>query len=132
MAPRLRGLGLLINLLCITVKNFFGTLLHRPHKIRYDNPRINKLKQFLREITHGIKEISRKKQTELANAEAKVKVLKSEVAELKQQVQLELVKKLQDNLHTDDLGTIEQFIAQATPTDTTTSTTADGGELDGH
>ena len=56
--PRLRGLGLLINLLCITVKNFFGTLLHRPVKIRYDNPRIKKLKQFLREITHGIKEIS--------------------------------------------------------------------------
>lgn len=73
-----------------------------------------------------------KKQTELANAEAKVKVLKGEVAELKQQVQLELVKKLQDNLHTDDLGTIEQFIAQVAPTDTTTSTTTDGGELDGH
>lgn len=54
------------------------------------------------------------------------------MAELKQQVQLELVKKLQDNLHTDDLGTIEQFIAQVAPTDTTTSTTADGGELDGH
>ncbi|APS41909.1 hypothetical protein FOL01_1050 [Weissella jogaejeotgali] len=69
-----------------------------------------------------------KKQTELANAEAKVKVLKGEVAELKQQVQLELVKKLQDNLHTDDLGTIEQVA----PTDTITSTTTDGGELDGH
>ena len=66
----------------------------------------------------------KKKQEELTNAQEKVMVLKDEVTDLKKQVQLELVQKLQDNLKTDNLADIEQFIAQVTPTN-------NGGELNG-
>lgn len=65
-----------------------------------------------------------KKQEELINAQEKVTVLKDEVTNLKKQVQLELLQKLQENLQTENLTDIEQFIAQVTPTD-------NGGEPNG-
>ena len=65
-----------------------------------------------------------KKQGELTNAQEKVAVLKDEVTDLKKQVQLELLQKLQENLQTENLTDIEQFIAQVTPTD-------NGGEPNG-
>lgn len=65
-----------------------------------------------------------KKQDELTNAQEKVTVLKDEVTDLKKQVQLELLQKLQENLQTENLADIEQFIAQVTPTD-------NGGEPNG-
>jgi hypothetical protein len=65
-----------------------------------------------------------KKQDELISAQEKVTVLKVEVTDLKKQVQLELLQKLQENLQTENLTDIEQFIAQVTPTD-------NGGEPNG-
>lgn len=65
-----------------------------------------------------------KKQEELISAQEKVTVLKDEVVNLRKQVQLELLQQLQENLQTQNLTDIEQFIAQVTPTD-------NGGELNG-
>ena len=56
-----------------------------------------------------------KKQDELKNAQAKVTTLKDEVADLKKQVELELVQKLQEHLQTEDLTDIEKFIEQVSP-----------------
>lgn len=56
-----------------------------------------------------------KKQDELKNAQAKVTILKNEVADLKKQVELELVQKLQEHLQTEDLTDIEKFIEQVSP-----------------
>ena len=56
-----------------------------------------------------------KKQDELKNAQAKITILKDEVADLKKQVELELVQKLQKHLQTEDLTDIEKFIEQVSP-----------------
>ncbi|WEA53834.1 hypothetical protein PWO95_04580 [Weissella paramesenteroides] len=56
-----------------------------------------------------------KKQDELENAQEKVTTLKGEVADLKKQVELELVQKLQQHLQTEDLADVEQFIEQVSP-----------------
>lgn len=56
-----------------------------------------------------------KKQDELENAQEKVTTLKGEVADLKKQVELELVQKLQQHLQTEDLTDIEKFIEQVSP-----------------
>lgn len=56
-----------------------------------------------------------KKQYELENAQEKVTTLKGEVADLKKQVELELVQKLQQHLKTEDLVYVEKFIEQVSP-----------------
>ncbi|MFP7153984.1 hypothetical protein [Weissella paramesenteroides] len=68
-----------------------------------------------------------KKQDELENAQEKVTTLKGEVADLKKQVELELVQKLQQHLQTEDLVYVEKFIEQVSPIESQTDN--EGGEL---
>ncbi|GEP74028.1 hypothetical protein [Weissella thailandensis] len=68
-----------------------------------------------------------KKQDELENAQEKVTTLKGEVADLKKQVELELVQKLQQHLQTEDLVDVEKFIEQVSPIESQTDN--EGGEL---
>ncbi|APS41783.1 hypothetical protein FOL01_0924 [Weissella jogaejeotgali] len=68
-----------------------------------------------------------KKQDELENAQEKVTTLKGEVADLKKQVELELVQKLQQHLQTEDLVDVEKFIEQVSPIELQTDN--EGGEL---
>ncbi|MGK4017861.1 hypothetical protein AB0X56_07040 [Weissella paramesenteroides] len=68
-----------------------------------------------------------KKQDELENAQEKVTTLKGEVADLKKQVELELVQKLQQHLQTKDLVDVEKFIEQVSPIESQTDN--EGGEL---
>lgn len=68
-----------------------------------------------------------KKQDELENAQEKVTTLKGEVADLKKQVELELVQKLQQHLQTEDLIDVEKFIEQVSPIELQTDN--EGGEL---
>ncbi|WP_288572976.1 hypothetical protein [uncultured Weissella sp.] len=68
-----------------------------------------------------------KKQDELENAQEKVTTLKGEVADLKKQVELELVQKLQQHLQTEDLAYVEKFIEQVSPIESQTNN--EGGEL---
>ena len=68
-----------------------------------------------------------KKQDELENAQEKVTTLKGEVADLKKQVDLELVQKLQQHLQTEDLVYVEKFIEQVSPIESQTDN--EGGEL---
>ncbi|XZO07887.1 hypothetical protein ABU186_10480 [Weissella paramesenteroides] len=68
-----------------------------------------------------------KKQDELENAQEKVTTLKGEVADLKKQVELELVQKLQQHLQTKDLVYVEKFIEQVSPIESQTDN--EGGEL---
>ncbi|MCT0485839.1 hypothetical protein [Weissella paramesenteroides] len=68
-----------------------------------------------------------KKQDELENAQEKVTTLKGEVADLKKQVELELVQKLQQHLQTEDLAYVEKFIEQVSPIESQTEN--EGGEL---
>lgn len=68
-----------------------------------------------------------KKQDELENAQEKVTTLKGEVADLKKQVELELVQKLQQHLQTEDLADVEQFIEQVSPIESQADN--EGGEL---
>lgn len=68
-----------------------------------------------------------KKQDELENAQEKVTTLKGEVADLKKQVELELVQKLQQHLQTEDLVDVEKFIEQVSPIESQTDN--EGGAL---
>lgn len=68
-----------------------------------------------------------KKQDELENAQEKVTTLKGEVVDLKKQVELELVQKLQQHLQTEDLVDVEKFIEQVSPIESQTDN--EGGEL---
>ena len=68
-----------------------------------------------------------KKQDELENAQEKVTTLKGEVADLKKQVELELVQKLQQHLQTEDLAYVEKFIEQVSPIESQADD--EGGEL---
>lgn len=68
-----------------------------------------------------------KKQDELENAQEKVTTLKGEVADLKKQVELELVQKLQQHLQTEDLAYVEKFIEQVSPIESQADN--EGGEL---
>lgn len=68
-----------------------------------------------------------KKQDELENAQEKVTTLKGEVVDLKKQVELELVQKLQQHLQTEDLVYVEKFIEQVSPIESQTDN--EGGEL---
>ena len=68
-----------------------------------------------------------KKQDELENAQEKVTTLKGEVADLKKQVELELVQKLQQHLQTEDLVDVEKFIEQVSPIESQADN--EGGEL---
>lgn len=68
-----------------------------------------------------------KKQDELENAQEKVTTLKGEVADLKKQVELELVQKLQQHLQTEDLAYVEKFIEQVSPIKSQADD--EGGEL---
>ncbi|WP_258089198.1 hypothetical protein [Weissella fangxianensis] len=68
-----------------------------------------------------------KKQDELKNVQEKVTTLKGEVADLKKQVELELVQKLQQHLQTEDLAYVEKFIEQVSPIESQTDN--EGGDL---
>lgn len=72
-------------------------------------------RRFIHMVSKKLAARLAKKQDELKNAQAKVTTLKDEVADLKKQVELELVQKLQEHLQTEDLTDIEKFIEQVSP-----------------
>ena len=85
------------------------TIVNKKHKKQKSNG------GFIYMVSKKLAARLAKKQDELKNAQAKITILKDEVADLKKQVELELVQKLQKHLQTEDLTDIEKFIEQVSP-----------------